>query len=90
LDIVIVPGIAFDPNGGRVGRGKGYYDRFIKNLPEKTITIGLAFDFQLFDEVPMNENDQLVKTIISETQTYTPIYAPRAHYFPYDTYKKLN
>ncbi|MDR1054149.1 MAG: 5-formyltetrahydrofolate cyclo-ligase [Planctomycetaceae bacterium] len=71
LDIVIVPGIAFDPNGGRVGRGKGYYDRFIKKLPENTPTIGLAFDCQIFDKVPMNENDQFIKTIITETQTYT-------------------
>jgi 5-formyltetrahydrofolate cyclo-ligase len=71
LQIVIVPGIAFDPNGGRVGRGKGYYDRFIKKLPENVTTIALAFDCQMFDNVPMNENDQFVKIIVTESKIYT-------------------
>ncbi len=52
IDIVIVPGIVFDKNNHRIGWGAGYYDRFLGNLPRTTRTIGLAFDFQIVDEIP--------------------------------------
>ncbi|MDR1478303.1 MAG: 5-formyltetrahydrofolate cyclo-ligase [Planctomycetaceae bacterium] len=70
LQITIVPALAFDPNGGRVGRGRGYYDRFLQKLPEAVVTIGLGFDFQIFDKVPMYENDCFLKIVVSETKTY--------------------
>jgi 5-formyltetrahydrofolate cyclo-ligase len=47
IEAVIVPGIAFDRKGNRIGHGQGYFDRFLKNLPKKTPTIGLAFKLQL-------------------------------------------
>jgi len=47
IDMVIVPGIAFDDKGNRIGHGQGYFDRFLKHLPKKTPTIGLAFKLQL-------------------------------------------
>ena len=49
LDLVLVPGIAFDKNNHRLGRGVGYYDRFLRQLPSHIPTIGLAFDFQILD-----------------------------------------
>jgi|CXWL01.1.fsa_nt_gi 5-formyltetrahydrofolate cyclo-ligase len=52
LDLVIVPGIAFDKFHNRLGRGAGYYDRFLAALPEDTPSFGLAFDFQLVDRLP--------------------------------------
>lgn len=55
LDLVIVPGIAFDRNNHRLGRGQGYYDRFLRELSARTPTIGLAFDFQLVDRLPPPE-----------------------------------
>jgi 5-formyltetrahydrofolate cyclo-ligase len=55
IDLVIVPGIAFDKQNNRIGHGKGYYDRFLKNA--HTYKIGICFDFQLFDEIPSGEND---------------------------------
>jgi 5-formyltetrahydrofolate cyclo-ligase len=65
LDLVIVPGIAFDKKGRRLGRGKGCYDRFLKALPKDTPTIGLAFDFQVLPEIPATAHDVGVKKFIS-------------------------
>ncbi|MDD5504785.1 MAG: 5-formyltetrahydrofolate cyclo-ligase [Candidatus Omnitrophica bacterium] len=47
IDLVIVPGIAFDSKGNRIGHGQGYFDRFLRRLPNKIPTIGLAFKLQL-------------------------------------------
>ncbi len=64
LDLVIVPGIAFDRKGVRLGRGKGYYDRFLKKLPKGTVSLGLAFDFQILPSIPATANDISVNRII--------------------------
>ncbi len=64
IDMVVVPGIAFDKNNVRLGRGHGYYDRFLCCLPKKTKTIGLAFDFQVLEYLPKDSHDVPVwKTI---------------------------
>lgn len=64
IDLVVVPGIAFDKNNVRLGRGHGYYDRFLCCLPKKTRTIGLAFDFQVLEYLPKDSHDVPVwKTI---------------------------
>ncbi len=57
LDLVIVPGLAFDKKGNRLGRGKGYYDRFLSTLPKDTPCLGLAFDFQILPRVPTASHD---------------------------------
>jgi 5-formyltetrahydrofolate cyclo-ligase len=64
LDLVVVPGIAFDKRGNRLGRGKGYYDRFLRKLPKSTVSIGLAFDFQILPFVPATTTDVKVNKII--------------------------
>ena len=55
LDMVIVPGIAFDKQNNRLGRGGGYYDRFLESLPPSAVTVGLAFDFQIVDFLSSQE-----------------------------------
>lgn len=65
LDLVIVPALAFDKKGNRLGRGKGYYDRFLKRLSNRTNTIGLAFDFQVLPNLPVEENDVPVDKVLS-------------------------
>jgi len=62
LDLVIVPGLAFDEAGNRLGRGMGYYDRFLSRLPEHVPTIGLAFDFQIVADFPPLEPHDLSVT----------------------------
>jgi 5-formyltetrahydrofolate cyclo-ligase len=64
LDLIIVPGLAFDKKGNRLGRGKGCYDRFLCKLSEKTPSIGLAFDFQILPSVPTTSYDVSVKKVI--------------------------
>lgn len=64
LDLVVVPGVAFDRKGNRLGRGKGYYDRLLKRLSPKTYSIGIAFDFQILPSIPSTDNDISVKRII--------------------------
>ena len=65
IDLVVVPGIAFDKDNVRLGRGHGYYDRFLCGLPEKTKAIGLAFDFQVVDKLPKDSHDIPVSKTIS-------------------------
>jgi len=64
LDLVIVPGVAFSQQGSRLGRGKGYYDRFLGRLPGDTPSIGLAFDFQVLPCVPVVSTDSAVHKVI--------------------------
>ncbi|MBZ4644854.1 MAG: 5-formyltetrahydrofolate cyclo-ligase [Clostridia bacterium] len=66
LDLVLVPGLAFDTSGYRIGYGGGYYDRLLQRLPQKTITIGLAFEFQIVDNIPVESFDRKVDFIITE------------------------
>jgi len=62
LDLVVVPGLAFDEAGNRLGRGMGYYDRFLSCLPEHVPTVGLAFDFQIVAHFPPLEPHDLSVT----------------------------
>jgi 5-formyltetrahydrofolate cyclo-ligase len=59
LDMVIVPGVAFDKNNNRLGRGGGYYDRFLGDLSARTLKVGLAFDFQMVDSLPTQEKQDV-------------------------------
>ena len=64
FDLIVVPGVAFDRNGNRIGRGKGYYDRFLcRHLNVKRI--GICFDFQLVDEVPAEPFDIRMDEVIT-------------------------
>ena len=64
IDIIIVPGIAFDLRGYRIGYGKGFYDRFLKDA--SSLKVGLAFDFQVVDHIMEDVNDVPVDIVITE------------------------
>ena len=70
IDVLIVPAVAYDKNCYRLGYGGGYYDRFIEHLRDDAITIGIAFDLQLFDSIPKEEHDAQLNYIITESSTY--------------------
>jgi len=65
IDLVVLPGLAFDDAGNRLGRGMGYYDRFLSRLPKHVPTIGLAFDFQMVrDFPPLEPHDFSVSKVL--------------------------
>ncbi|MDD4980424.1 MAG: 5-formyltetrahydrofolate cyclo-ligase [Candidatus Omnitrophica bacterium] len=63
-DLVIVPGVAFDREGRRLGRGKGCYDSLLKELPCNIASIGLAFDFQILPDIPATATDRSVDRVL--------------------------
>ena len=65
IDLVVVPGLAFDQRGNRLGRGGGYYDKFLASLPARIPRIGLAFDFQVLNDLPFLSHDVSVTKVIS-------------------------
>ena len=66
IDIAIIPGIAFDEKGGRIGSGQGYYDRLIPNLPITTRKVALALEEQIVTQIPMESHDKHVDIIITD------------------------
>lgn len=63
IDVVVVPGMVFDSFGHRLGRGKGYYDRFLTRIPH-AYKIGMCFDFQKVEHVPTDANDVSVDEVL--------------------------
>lgn len=70
IDLVVVPGVAFDPHGARLGHGRGYYDRLLADARSETTRIALAFACQMFPEIPTKPHDERVDWIITEERTY--------------------
>lgn len=75
IDLVIVPGVVFDKRGGRLGYGRGYYDRFLRSKSirlrmgrsHQCAVIGLAFDLQIAEKIPLVEKDVRVDKIVTES-----------------------
>lgn len=66
IDIAIIPGIAMDEKGGRIGPGDGFYDRLIPELPATTRKVGLAIENQIISQIPMESHDKYVDIVITE------------------------
>lgn len=66
IDLIIVPGVAFDRQHNRLGRGKGYYDRLLSTL--KAPKIGICYDFQLLDTIPVESFDKKMDIIVTEKE----------------------
>jgi len=71
LDLILVPGVAFDRAGYRLGYGKGFYDRELAQVSPATCRVGLCFEFQLCAELPYESHDQPVNLVVTEKQIIT-------------------
>jgi len=65
IDLILMPGVAFDNKGGRVGYGGAFYDRFLAKIKSDAVKIALAYDFQILEEVPMDKHDKKIDRIIA-------------------------
>lgn len=75
VDFVLVPGVAFDAEGGRLGYGKGYYDRLLSEIlagNPRVRAVAAAFDVQLVDRVPMEPHDVRLDAVITESSHFSP------------------
>lgn len=67
IETILLPGSVFDMRGGRFGYGGGYYDRFLDKVPTAT-RIGLAFDLQIIEKAPLQEHDELLDLVVTESR----------------------
>jgi 5-formyltetrahydrofolate cyclo-ligase len=70
VDLVLVPGVAFDARGGRVGYGGGYYDRLLAACPHGPALVAAAFEVQIVETVPMGPTDRPMDRVVTERCTY--------------------
>ncbi len=68
LDVIVVPGLAFDPRGQRLGYGAGYYDRTLPRFRPPALAIGVAFDFQLAPDLPATDTDVPVDLVVTDSR----------------------
>ncbi|MDR5709402.1 MAG: 5-formyltetrahydrofolate cyclo-ligase [Armatimonadota bacterium] len=71
VDMVLVPGVVFDRQGGRIGHGRGYYDRLLGSVRPDCWLVGLAYECQVVEEVPMEPQDVYLDLVVTERTTYT-------------------
>jgi len=70
LDLIMVPGVAFDRRGARSGHGKGYYDKLLEHARPDSPLVALAFECQMFAEVPVADHDIFMDKVITEAAVY--------------------
>ena len=68
IDLIIVPGLAFDRKCNRLGRGGGFYDRFLANPSLRAKTVGIAFSTQIVPDVPVHSNDKPVGRVVTDKE----------------------
>lgn len=73
IDVVVVPGAAFDRNGFRLGYGKGFYDRQLAGMQPRIVSVGLCYEFQLCDSLPVEAHDQPLDYVATEAR-FIPCY----------------
>ena len=76
IDFLILPGLAFDPQCRRLGRGKGFYDRFQTRLRPGVLRVGIAFDEQIVDSVPVQQHDLPLDAVITPSHSFLSPTAP--------------
>jgi 5-formyltetrahydrofolate cyclo-ligase len=69
IDLILMPGVAFDRQGGRVGYGAGFYDKFLSDMNNNVNKIAVAYHFQVLHDIPMDEHDVRIDGIITEEES---------------------
>ncbi len=69
IDVMVVPGVAFDLAGHRIGYGRGFYDRALATSPQRGIKVGFAYDFQVVSSLPIAGHDQPLSMLMTESRT---------------------
>ncbi len=70
LDLIMVPGVAFDKQGGRTGHGKGYYDKLLQHARLDCPLVALSFECQIFPEIPVQQHDIYMDKVVTEDAVY--------------------
>jgi 5-formyltetrahydrofolate cyclo-ligase len=71
--LIIMPGVAFDPDLNRIGYGGGYYDKYLSNHPDVLFTkVAITYDFQIVDSLPTEPHDYKVDMVVTPTKTLLP------------------
>jgi 5-formyltetrahydrofolate cyclo-ligase len=70
-ELILVPGVAFDRCGHRLGYGRGFYDRYLACCSDQIVRVGFAYSFQLCDALPAGNHDQPLDALVTDTQTIT-------------------
>ncbi|TWT56642.1 5-formyltetrahydrofolate cyclo-ligase [Allorhodopirellula solitaria] len=71
VDLILVPGVAFDSRGGRIGHGQGYYDKLLAKTRPDTSLVALAFQCQIVAEIPVLPHDISMDKVVTQTHVYT-------------------
>ena len=69
IDLILLPGVAFDRTGGRLGYGGGFFDKLLAHLPRRPVLIAGAFALQVIDEIPQESTDRKVDWLVTEHET---------------------
>jgi 5-formyltetrahydrofolate cyclo-ligase len=74
--VILVPGVAFDERGGRLGYGGGFYDGFLRTIGDRIPRVGVCFDVQIVEAVPVGSDDEMVTIVVSERRVIRPKSVP--------------
>jgi 5-formyltetrahydrofolate cyclo-ligase len=70
-DLILIPGVAFDRRGHRLGYGRGFYDRYLACCSNQVVRVGFSYSFQLCDALPVGAHDQSLDVLVTDTETIT-------------------
>ncbi|MFO7813261.1 MAG: 5-formyltetrahydrofolate cyclo-ligase [Pelovirga sp.] len=70
-DLILIPGVAFDRRGHRLGYGRGFYDRYLAQCSDQVLRVGFSYSFQLCDALPVGAHDQSLDVLVTDTETIT-------------------
>ena len=68
IDLILLPGVAFTRDGGRLGYGGGFYDKLLARLPHRPVLVAAAFELQVVEDIPLEDTDHSVEWLVTENE----------------------